>query len=711
MNIFNYGTNRMAKRKKRKKGNNVAAVRMSAGDFLLSFKNSWNSSNSVASLNAYRGWTRRTGKKRDPGLEGELLFRCASNDFKSRSYERALQRLGEAREIDNANAERYDRFMAICLARNNRIEESAGIFSRLGDDFHAAVLMAMKRMELTLPLFLFNDPGVDRGQAASFCRAHFGVETAGGGSKARISQPALKNLDAAMRLLASGKNPEPPLELLGNKQGFEELASHLLIIASAPDKDIVKLYNALKEFPGTQRDDSFRVIATGVLVTAIREKKFKAVEQLLEIFNQTGITFKDLGAIKDEWSFQQGLSSAESGDFQAALYHFESISQPTSPVLHNIALCHQEFEEYGDANRYWIRLLAREKKPAPCASSEEAKSYIATLKYIANNYMEERDRCQAKKYFKEVLRYDKNDRDALYALTTISSLDGKRGEASSYAKRLHLLEPENDEYFAAYLFYIKLEDRLDEVISLCCEAMEDAARRENEIFSGIFTEAVAKKAWDLKDKNPEEVKRLIKMAEKYIEIKGVLLFIEGYYLCKEGRKKTGMWKMFAAVRSGSSHKEEFQMAVTLYEQGFKKQAIEAFENIGGCGCQTGMHYYFDAISYLARRNDYENTIHLCDYGLATLSMVPMDAAYVLFDAKKIAWAKKYSSQAVRNDNWSIEDGHFHLEILNRLGNRAETLEWARCLRDKAVMEGDDDNVELYSFLVDQLESKGRFRRP
>ena len=54
---------------------------------LQQFKSLWGSGAWSEALLSYRTWTKRTGKKRDTLIEGELLFRCASSCFEEGDYQ------------------------------------------------------------------------------------------------------------------------------------------------------------------------------------------------------------------------------------------------------------------------------------------------------------------------------------------------------------------------------------------------------------------------------------------------------------------------------------------------------------------------------------------------------------------------------------------------------------------------------------------------
>ena len=95
---------------------------------------------------------------------------------------------------------------------------------------------------------------------------------------------------------------------------------------------------------------------------------------------------------------------------------------------------------------YFMRLRV-EKKPGKNHSSEAAGSYNTILKYIGHNFMRDDEVEEAQKYFKEVLRFDKKDKEALNSLLVISVGLENHHDVLSYARQLHEIDPANEEYF------------------------------------------------------------------------------------------------------------------------------------------------------------------------------------------------------------------------------------------------------------------------
>jgi tetratricopeptide (TPR) repeat protein len=389
--------------------------------------------------------------------------------------------------------------------------------------------------------------------------------------------------------------------------------------------------------------------------------------------------------------------------------HFEAIEETTSAVLHNLALCNQELERYSEANEYWTRVLAGEKKPGKDHSHEAAGSYCTILKYIAHNYMQDYEFEEAQNYFKEVLRFDKKDKEALDSLLALSVGLENHHDMLSYARQLHEIDPANEEYFLTYLMELKYFGKADMVISLCKEGLEKSPR--SRLLREILADGYTGKAWQLRDKDPFESIRLIKDAARFGIDNGRLTFLQGYIQYKDGKKTAAVRKFRQAARTARGHREEFQIGIALYDIGLKDEAIKLFKRMGNCGCEFSGEYYAKAITYLAGGNDYENTIRLCDYGVKQDICWLIDIADVLFEAKKCEWAKEYSNRALEEEEMLDEDKYLHLTILNKTGSKDELLDYARRLQAEAEEQNRFQEIVLYDRIVKEIKSRGRFRSP
>lgn len=565
------------------------------------------------------------------------MFRCASSDFKEKKHLEALNRLEEARRVDPANSNRYDHFSAVCLAKNNRLKESSELFSHPGDPFHRFLLSEFIKVEKPLPPALFNDPAAERSEITAFHRDFIEENT----GKTNIKHPALKNIGKALRLFAKGEDPEPQLKLLMKKEGFEPLAVHLLLFAYISRKNTLKLRNLVKKFAPYLAGGHFGEFIAAHLVTLLKEEKYKEVRQLDRVLTGNGIRAKGIEKIRDELFFRLGLIAVKADKFDNALDYFEKIEETTPAVLHNMALCNQRLERYGEANDYWVRLLAREKKPGK-GNPGEAAGYCTILKYIAQNFMHDGDVEEAETYYKEVLRFDKNDKEALEFLTPISALVGSRHDALSYAGRLYRLDPDNEEYLLVYLQELQYSGKADQLISICKEALEKSPG--SKLLIEILAEGYTEKAWKLRDRAPRESMQLIKDAARFNIDNGRLIFLEGYFLYKDGKKTAARRKFRQAAKAARTHLEEFQIGTALYEAGLKDEAVTLLKSLAHCGCPVSGEYYTDAITLLARSDDHEYTVRLCDYGMHEGLYWLWDVVDILYDAKKFHWAKEYSAR-------------------------------------------------------------------
>jgi len=692
-----------SKKKQKKRSKNVPAGQLPAVKFLQTFKNSWNSGNWAASLHAYRAWTNRTGKKRDPQIEGELLLRCASDDFKENDYEKALHRLEEAGQLDPDNSTRYDRFKALCLAKNNRLEESAAIFSDLGDYFHGFLLSEFFKVEKNLPGTLFNDPAVEPAEIAAFCRDYFDANT----GETTLKKPALRNIGKALALFSNGEDPEPQLKLLMNKQGFETLAVHLLLIAHIFKKSSIKLRNVAKKFASYLKEDYFQDIITALLVTLLNEGKYKETRQLDGILTENSIRVKGIKKIRDELYFRLGLAAVQANKFETALDYFEEIEETTSPVLHNLALCNQELERFSEANDYWTRVLAREKKPARNHPGEAIAGYCTILKNIGLNFILDDESEEAQNYFKEVLRFDKKDKHALQSLMSISIETGSHQDTLSYAGQLYRMDPGNELYLMPYLLELKYFGKADMLMSVSKEAREKSPG--SKVLDEFLVDAYTEKAWEFRDKDPFESIRLIKDAERLKGDNARLIFLQGYIQYKDGSKAAAVRKFKQAAKKAFDHKEEFEIGTNLYDLGLKDEAVKLLKKMADCNCELSADLYTDAIKFLAGRDDFKNTFRLCDYGVNEDLYYLMDIADILYEAKKIAWAKEYSGRAMEEEDLTDEEKYFHLAILNRTGEKDEILDCALRLLAEAEKKNDFPHVTFYNRIVKEVKSRGRFK--
>jgi tetratricopeptide (TPR) repeat protein len=692
-----------SKKKKRSKNMNVQGGQLPPIKLLQKFKNLRNAGDWPSALHAYRAWTNRTAKKRNPAMEGELLFRCASDDFKEKNIERALHRLEEARQLDPANSARYDYYKALGLAKNQQLAESRQLFSLLGDEFHHVLLSRFLEFAQTLPADLFDDPPVPPPEIINFCRDFLETNTL----ETAIKHPGLKNIGNAFVLLKNRKDPEPPLKLLMKKNGFEGLAVHLLLIVNIFRKSSVKLQNMIKKFAPYLKEDFFQDIIAALLVTFLNEAKYDRVRQLDRLLTENGIPVKEIDKIRDEVNFRLGLAAIEAHRLEAAVDYFEMIDQPTPAVLHNLALCLQELERYGEANNYWTRLLGLEKKPKKNDSSETIGSYCTILKYIGRNFMREYETEEAQKYFKQVLRLDKTDKEALESLMVTSIDEENHHETLEYARRLYRMEPTADEYFFTYLMELQYCGQTDIMISVCKEALEKSP--DNPLLHEMLVAGYTEKAWQYRDKEPFESIRLIKDAGRYAVKNARLIFLEGYIQYKDGQKKAAEKKFRKAAGTAYTHQEEFQLGAALYDVGMQNEALKLFKKLADCACDTSARLYEEAILLLANRDDYKNTARLCDYGVKQELYWLIEVAETLYEVKKYQWAKEYSTRAMKEEELDDGEKFLHLLILNKTGEKDELLDCAVQLQREAETREDFNGVYMYNQIIKEIKSRGRFK--
>jgi len=321
--------------------------------------------------------------------------------------------------------------------------------------------------------------------------------------------------------------------------------------------------------------------------------------------------------------------------------------------------------------------------------------------------MHEYETEEAQKYFKQVLRLDKTDKEALESLMTISIDEENHHETLEYAGRLYRLEPGTDEYFFTYLMELQYCGQADMMISVCKEALEKSP--DNPLLHEILVAGYTEKAWQYRDKQPFESIRLIKDAGRYAVENARLIFLEGYIQYKDGQKKAAEKKFRKAARTTCTHREEFQLGAALYDVGLENEALKLFKKLADCDCDTSARFYEEAILFLVKRDDYKNTARLCDYAVKQELYWLIEVAETLYEAKKYHWAKEYSTRAMKEEELNDEEKYLHLLILNKTGEKDELLDCALQLQREAEAQEDFEWVYMFNQIIKEIKSRGRFK--
>ena len=663
------------------------------------FKSLWVSNKWVQALSCYRTWTNRTGEKRNPAIEGELLFRCASSAYCSGSCEQSLKYLEEAITRNPDNISRYNFYKAICLAKNGQLSDSMKLWEERKDVFYQLIISYYSEQERHLPKVLDNDVAIEKSQLLSFWR---NLTEPGNKTVIKTSNNALKNIGKAFLVFSARGDPEPQLKLLRKKTGFDSLAAYLLLLSAISKRRIVRARNLIKKNPFIDLID----IHINIL---FREKNYDEIVRIDKLLKEKSIKSYAIDLLHDELLFNLGFKEIEANRSENALNYFLDIKNKTPAVLHNTALLYQKTNRYEKANRIWIQRLKQEKKPKKSDAEEIVIPYTITCKYIARNFMDIGQLKEAQKYFKEVLTLVKDDREALDTLITISDELDNRRDALLYSERLYNLEPGNEEFLFTYIMELQRNKKLGTLVPLYKKGLE--IDPDNYLYREGLAFCYITKALEVRQKDTKEAKRLMKETGKLGYYTGLLKYLEGYFLLKRGKKEEAGKKFRQALKKADDHYEHFRLGIYFYETGLMDLAFETFKVIVSCGCITSRMIFEMIVGFLVKKDDKENTIRMCDYCLVKLNYSLYDIADVLFTNKKPFWARLYSSRLVELNNIDEEDKYLHLLILNEIREKDELLEYLERFSEKAEQEGDSESVCIYKEITRQVKKRGRFKYP
>lgn len=674
-------------------------LQQAPAQILQTFKSLWKAGEWLQALSCYRTWTNRTARKRSAAIEGELIFRCASSLYREGNYKRSLNYLDEAITRDPGNISRYLFFKAVCLAKMGQLAASMNLWKELKDDFHQSLLSHFIEHNLSLPRKLPGDPAIESSQLIRFWKS---LKSAKNAAQIETDNNALKNIGQAFLLFSAANDPEPRLKLLQNKPGFDSLAAYLLTLSAIHKRRKVRIRNLIKQNPFPELIDIH-------LRTLFREKDYSEIDYLDKLLSEREIPSGVLDSRRDELYFNLGLKEIEANRLESALAYFLDIKNKNPAVLHNTALLYQKMDRYREANEIWIRRLKQEKRPKKSGPIEICLAYTTACKYIAQNFLHNGQPEEAQKYFKEVLTLIKDEREALEALVTISGDLNNSRDALLYAGRLYELEPENDEYLFSYIMELQKNKELDSLMSIYRKGLEKDP--ENIFYKEGLAYCYIHTAWPLRNRDPEETKRLMKEAKKLGGFHDRLRYLEGYFLLKKGKKKEARNKFEQALKKTRDHMGKFQLGMSFYEDGLMDFSRKAFDSIIACGCTASMMIFEKIVKFLTKMNDSRSIIRMCDSGLNRLGYHLYDIAELLLDYKKPSLAKIYSLELIKSDSVDEDDRFLHLLILNEIGGEEETLNYLGKLRQNAVQREDNEGLLVYKEMTREVKARGRFRNP
>ncbi|MBA7715477.1 hypothetical protein ES703_124524 [subsurface metagenome] len=447
----------------------------------------------------------------------------------------------------------------------------------------------------------------------------------------------------------------------------------LLFIYTISKRSNIKIRNLIINNPSAFGEDSgLNKLLNIHLRCLVQEKNYHEITVLDKIPDEHRIEPGLPAEIRDELFFNLSLKEIEQNHFEKALDYLTRIQKTTPAVMHNTALLYQKLERYGQANEHWIRLHQREKKPKRSDPEVVRSAYIAMLKYIAHNFLHSDQPEEAVPYFKEIFTFDRDDREALECLQRISSDLGKNREALLYAQRLYELDPDNDEYLFTYIVELQSHGRLDVAVPLYQKGMEK--NPDQRFYQMGLAFCYAQTAFSLRKNNPGEARELILKAKKLEAKLTQLLYLEGFFLQEDGKRKSALNKFKQAIESTVDHLSEFQLGNAFYDDGMTDYALKVFKAIISCNCYQSDTIFERIIKHLAQAEDYKNTRLLCEMAIDIKGYDLYSISDILFDYNKPDWAAKYSTRLIQGENVDEEDTFLHLLILNAIGNKQETLD-------------------------------------
>lgn len=435
------------------------------GDILRNFKAHWKAGEWEQSLISYRRWCNKVNKKREPLIEGELLFRFSSLCYSRGQYEEAAVLLKEAGKVNPENRKHSRYCMGIALARSGQLAVSKDIFTELDNLYHKDIITSFLDGDKTFPENMSLDPPFQQDMILKFWHKLKNPEAD------PASSNALNNLKDAYTLFSSGKDPSSKLKLLESKTGFKNIADYLKLLTAVSKRRNIQIRNLLKKDQGVFSNGKVDSMLELHLKYLLKEQNYKEIIVLNKLLPAIKAAPPSMDASKDTALFYLGFKEIEQGEMEKALDYYRKIKSETPSVLHNKALLLQKLENFDEANECWTALCRKNKKPRRSDSEDLRSSYGIMLKYIAGNYQKADMPDKALSLYKEVLSLIKEDRDSLESLYEIYSEDNKHQLALKYAKQLFEIDRRNDEYLFNYASELLELYRVNELIPLYKEAL------------------------------------------------------------------------------------------------------------------------------------------------------------------------------------------------------------------------------------------------
>jgi len=667
---------------------------------LQDFKFLWKAEEYPRALIAYRTWTKKSGQKRDPAVEGELLFRNASHYFSRGDSKKAMEYFDEAIEKGENERERCLIGKAVCLTKLGQLHASLELFRELDDPFHALIISRLIKGERPLPEVLPGDQAIEKTQLLRFWEDISAVKPDAENGEISTINAALKLIARGYSAFISGDNPEPHLKQLETKPGFAEIARYLMLVSAASLDRKTRCRNLIKQtsFPGLleqyashlfQRNDYTELAAVGKLAA--------------ERGNPSPVS--DL--MSDEMNFNLGLDLAKEHKLDPALKYFTRIKTRTVNVLHNIALVYQKSGQYEKANTFWLMLLDKEKKPKKSDPKPVILEYLTSCNYIARNFIQSGAPEKAEHYYKEVLSLEPNDRETLEELILVNNSMGNDDASLRYAKRLYECDPDNEDYLFLYTIELKNDRDFDTLISVCREGL--AKDPENPHYQAALAEGYIQKGLTSRFTDLAATKKMTAAVKELGTVSCFSLYLEGHLLRKKGNTAAARKKFEAAADETELHMDEFDLGVCFFEDGLPDLSRLLFERILSCGCESSDFYFEKIVQFFADRDNFERAKEWCEYAFDLMGYNDGDIADLLLFVGKPEWAKHYSSRLISSDRAEDNDRFLHLEILNAIGAKEETLTYLEELRESARKQEDRELVTVFKEMAREVRAKGRYK--
>jgi tetratricopeptide (TPR) repeat protein len=648
-------------------------------------------------------WASKMGKKCDPRIEAELLFRWASAAYRKGNFEKAFSVLEEAYSKDPESARRYLVCKGICQGKQGRLKEGIAHFTDARDEYHSAVLSSLVERNKPLPKLEPKDFAHETKQLMSFWQ---------GLSDPNVSEPssaALRKMRNAYFALIRGEDPDPSILSLRDKPGFENLMLYLMLLAAVQLRRKVRIRHLIANDPSTFHEILFLNLLDSHLLLLLKEGEYREIEILKSIFEEHHLRPGQLDRVMDELLFAAALDEIDAGRLETALDRLREIGKRTPSLIHNMALLYQKMGKFSEANENWITIMKVDGKPRRSDPEERRLAYAAAAKHIAANYLIDDQPGKAVHFLKEALSFSEDDREALEDLAAVSLELGEHQDAFTFARRLYDLDPQNEQYLIGYLSALLARGNVDVLLRLIEEHWEKYL--EGSSVRGILANLAAHAAWRLRASKPEKARQIVALVREVDADIPHLIYLEGYFADKDGKRDQARDRFTRLIELTRNHTEQTLFGMAMHAEGFRDLSIALFTRLIDCGCEASEEAFEDVIGFLAQKNDHDAARELCLYAVDRLEYPPYAVADILFTAGKPHWAREFSEQLFHDPDSGVEEYFLHLLILNDIGNPAETIVFAESMKKRMENSDDLEFLPILDYVIKQLKTKGRVKIP